>query len=115
VISVKPTRHTEWQANELGHVTLVVLAVLCALLIRSIPVWLWAVVYALAVFCAKTGWKEKTWKATSWLLLCVGCALITALGYGLGIILRLPEPWQALRFPFYATLALALFAFSGFV
>lgn len=108
-------QHSESQANDLGHVTLVVLAVLCALLIRGIPVWLWAIVYLFAAWLAGTAWEEKTWKASSWLLLCAGCAAFTALGMGLGKLLGLTEAWRSLKFPFLASLALALVAFSAFV
>ena len=46
-------------ANAIGHITLVLVSMACAVGLRGIPVFVWIIAYLFSVFVAPTIWKEK--------------------------------------------------------
>ncbi len=95
-------------ANSIGHFTLVLSAIACAVGFTRVPVFLWIGAYVLSAFGASKAWKKKpNLSPFGWLLGVVLCGGLTALCW-------LDQSWVVSRFYWIALAMLALTSVSGF-
>jgi hypothetical protein len=111
-------RYDPTTANEIGHLTLLLSAIVCAIGLRGIPVFIWIIAYLFsAFFAAPTAWKEKpNLTPVVWFLGTILFGGLTALMYliGVGIFGSTGKPWMIFRIPGILIPMLALTSVSSF-
>jgi hypothetical protein len=104
-------------ANIIGHLTLIVASIVCAVGVPGIPDWIWAIAYVFSAFLAPVVWREKEDSApVIWFLCAALFGAVTALVYviGVGLFGSAGQPWVAFRIPGILAPIAALVSLSGF-
>ncbi len=95
-------------ANRIGHCTLALSAVACAVAFRRVPVFLWIAAYVLSALGASNAWKKRpNLSPLGWLLAVALCGGLTALCW-------LDQSWVVSPLYWVALAMLALVSASGF-
>jgi len=101
-------------ANVIGHLTLLLVAGICAFAFRGIPDWLWLIVYVFSAFLASSAWQAWETRPAFWLL---GAGLgggLTYLLYLVGVRF-LDQPWLVFKLGGMLAPLSLLICVSGFV
>jgi hypothetical protein len=102
-------------ADDIGHLVLLLVAGVCAWVFRGIPWWLWLVIYGFSAFVAPMAWKEKALTPARWLIGAIGFSGVTALLYRIGLgLIGSGEPWMIFKIPGLLVPVIALSCVSGF-
>jgi hypothetical protein len=95
-------------ANRIGHFTLALSAIACAVGFRRVPVFLWIAAYLLSAWGASNAWRKKPdLSPLGWLLGVALCGGLTALCW-------LDQSWVVSPLYWIASAMLALISASGF-